>query len=148
MNNFKERVLYPLYPHLAGKKVLVVECVDGDMIEELKTNLESMQHMHVDVDLDSDFGSNIGWNLIPIFKEKQLDMIVIHVNSNAAVFFEETLIKTHGDGYKLLVLESSMNQTKNEYENIRKTGIPTCVKFGNEKEMTLKILNKIAVILK
>ena len=70
-----ERIVYPLYPHLKGKQILIVDSARGRLIDELKTNLISQQDMVVSVIKVSGY---IYGSLLGIMEHGKFDIAVFH----------------------------------------------------------------------
>lgn len=145
-----ERIIYPLYPHLKGKQILIVDSIRGKFIDELETNLISQQEMIVSV-LDINTFVNPAYSLPEIMDSGKFDIAVFHVGG---VIDERNVLLAKQAGHNLVVLERAIDETKKDkygladsYRRIRDAGISTCIKLGDEKTMTLEVVNLVAEVL-
>lgn len=136
-----ERPLYKLYPQLQGKSVFIAETKVEKfyLIQELTEHLTKMQQMTV----VNSTGLYFQGNLLETIKENNIDIAIFHTTTDLDA---ENVLEAHQAGKKIIVLERA-NPTSDLaliYKNLRSKGIPSCVKWGNEFEMTQKITDFLA----
>ena len=88
-------------------------------------------------------GVEFDYNLLEMMITHQFDIAVFHV---AGPLDERNVLEAHQAGKKIIVLKrfAADNNLHMIYENLRKAGIPSCLKMGNAFEMTKKITDLLA----
>ncbi|MBU1323074.1 hypothetical protein KKE75_03390 [Patescibacteria group bacterium] len=138
-----ERHIYKLYPQLQGKSVFIVDSPleKNRLTKELADHLTSMQLMRV----KSFDGLYFEGNLLKTIEENNFDVTVFHV---AGFLDERNVLEAQHAGKKIIVLKkvSADNDLLIIYQNLRKAGVPNCLKMGSEFEMTRKITDLLAKV--
>jgi len=85
------------------------------------------------------------YNLLEMMITHQFDVAVFHV---AGPLDERTVLEAHQARQKVIVLErvDASDYLSGIYQNLRKAGVPNCLKMGSEFEMTRKITDLLAKV--
>lgn len=109
------------------------------LTKALKDHLIKMQLMEVTIFDETVFE----YNLLQTIENCNFDIVVFHV---VGPIDQRNVLEAYQAGKKIITLNrvSPDNDLLEIYHNLRKAGIPSCLKLGNASEMTRKITDLLA----